>query len=190
MALGIIGLLAFLVCLGMVIVNKVRKKPIKYWLIVAPIALILFIVGVTASPAPTTALTASETSYMATVSDQSSRLSTAFTKLGELLTNSDFTSFDWKLSAASEITTIEGIYNEALALQPPSSMANIQNQYIQGVEHYNNAMILLTRGIDNLDSSLITQATTELYAGIEHINTATTLIEGFSKLSKSRHKTA
>jgi hypothetical protein len=48
MALGIIGLLVFLVCLGMVIVNKIRKKPVKYWLIGAPIALIFFIVGVSA----------------------------------------------------------------------------------------------------------------------------------------------
>jgi len=38
----------------MVIANKIRKKPVKYWLIGAPTALILFIVGVSASPTTTT----------------------------------------------------------------------------------------------------------------------------------------
>lgn len=53
MALGIIGFLAFLVCVGMVMLNKARRKPVKYWLIGAPIAFILFIV-VYLSASPTT----------------------------------------------------------------------------------------------------------------------------------------
>ncbi len=214
MALGIIGLLALAVCLVMVIVNKVRKKPVKYWLIGAPIALMYFIVGVTASPAPSapthpaptrpptraptlaptlaplqraattaatpdriSAMTASEKSYLSSI--QISRLIRALTKLIELSENPDPTSFVWKLSVASEITTIQAIYSEGLALRPPSSMTNFHDEYIKALEHYNNSNILLTRGIDNLDRSLIRRAGTEMDAGNEHIKTVGTLIEGF-----------
>ncbi len=212
-AVGFIGFVALVICLVMVIVNMVRKEPTKYWsigLLIAFILVIVGIVGLTASPAPSTptspgartaaptrayttaptkayttaptsALTATEKSYVLTVIEQGSRLSTALTKLSQLCKNPDFTSIAWKLSVASEITTIQGMYSEALAMRPPSSMAHIHDQYLQATQHLNNSMILLTRGIDNLDDSLITQGTTETYAGVEHLKIARTLAEGFSK---------
>ena len=191
MALGIIGLLAFLVCLGMVIVNKVRKKPVKYWLIGAPIALILFIVGVSAGPtpsapptlaptqAPTSTLTASEQSYVDTITDQSSRLSTAFSKLGELLQNFQLRNDEWTINVATQLDIIKQAYDEAMAIEPPNSMTEIHYKYVQGMKHFHTMIGLITEGIDNIDASLILEANNEMETGTQYILEAARLMTEF-----------
>jgi len=207
MALGIIGFLAFLVCLGMVIANKVRKKPVKYWLIGAPIALIFFIVAVSTSPttptpsqpsqSPTTptpsqpsqspskpTLTYAEQAYAKTVSAQLAPLAKAFTKLGELFQNFQTGNDEWTLQIATQILIIRNTYDEAMKLDPPSSMAEIHLKYIQAMKHYNDATYLITKGVDESNASLLTQASQELLTGRQLTNEATQLIGEFTEAHK------
>jgi len=131
------------------------------------------------TPTKTTTLSASEQNYATTIANQAEGLSTAFTKLGDLLQNYQFGNDEWTINVAAQLVIIRTIYNEAMAMEPPSSMAEIHYKYIQGLKHYYTMTDLFTKGIDQLDSSLIEQATTEMYKGMDYIQEATTLITEF-----------
>lgn len=124
-------------------------------------------------------ITASEKAYASIVSEQSKRLSESVTKLGSLLKNPEFYNDAWKVNVAAQLVTIHSIYDGAVALEPPSSMAEIHYKYVQALKHYDTAADLLAKGIDQLDSSLIDQATLEVYMGTDYLDEATNLAIDF-----------
>ena len=88
---------------------------------------------------------------------------------------------EWTFDVATQLAKIRLVYNEAMAMSPPSSMTEIHSKYTQGLEHYNTMTELLAQGIDELDADLIEQATTEMYIGQDYIDEATDLMNDFTE---------
>ena len=195
-ALFVIGLLAFLACTVVLIISLIRKKPYKRWGLGIIISLVVFTIGIVALPSsepssvspvtpsessiPTkTTLSTSEQNYATAIANQTEKLSTAFTKFGDLLQNYEFGNDEWTINVAAQLVIIRMTCDEARAMEPPNSMSEIHDKYIQGLEHYYTMTDLFTEGIDQLDISLIEQATTEMYKGMDYIEEATRLMTEF-----------
>ena len=162
---------------------------------------VIFIIGVigsiaglgdsTTSPTPTPtktptkpAITASEQAYAASVADQSNTLSEAFYDLSELTSNPQIGNNDWTVSVVIQLLTIQELYDKAMDLDPPNSMAAIHLKYIQAMDNYNDATYLFAEGVDELDASLIDEATQKMNTGRQLINEATQLINDFMEAHK------
>ena len=219
MALGIIGMLAFVIGILVLIVNAIRKKPLRVWGIIAAVGLVFFIVGVSLpepttptpapsptpapapapapvpaptptpappptpapapAPAPTPQPTSSEQAYATTIVDHSTKCGKAFNKLSELMANPQIGDDEWTLAVAVQLAMIRALYEEAMEIEPPSSMANIHYKYVQAMKHYETATHLIAQGFDELDPDLLEQAVAEIETGAQLINEATKLTREF-----------
>lgn len=168
--------------------KKKRKSRRKLYGIIAVVFVALIIIGIaipgdsTTSPTPTPtkpAITASEQAYAASVADQSNTLSEAFYDLSELTSNPQIGNNDWTFSVVIQLLTIQELYDKAMDLDPPNSMAAIHLKYIQAMDDYNDATYLMAEGIDELDASLINAATQKMNTGRQLINEATQLTLDF-----------
>jgi hypothetical protein len=130
------------------------------------------------SPAP---ITAAEQAYASAVAEQATTLTGVLYKLGDLCQNYQLGDDEWALDVATQLAIIRLVYDEAMAMSPPSSMAEIHYKYTQGLEHYNTMTELLAQGIDELDADLIGQATTEMYIGKDYIDEAANLMNDFTE---------
>lgn len=133
----------------------------------------------TSSSQPT--ITAAEQAYASAVAEQAATLTEALSELGDLLQNYQFGDDEWTTDVALQLATIRIVYDEAMAMSPPSSMTEIHYKYTQGLKHYNTMTELLAQGIDELDAGLIEQATTEGYIANDYIAEATNLINDFTE---------
>lgn len=137
------------------------------------------------SPTSSSTITAAERAYASAVGDQATTMSNALSKLGALLKNYQLGDNEWTMNVATQLVKIRMVHDEAMAMTPPSSMTEIHYQYTQGLEHYYTMTDLLTRGIDELDTSLIEQAVTEGTIANGYITEATNLMNDFTE-SKSK----
>ena len=130
------------------------------------------------------ALTPSEQAYAAAIIDQSTRVSEAFTELGMLLENLQIGDDQWTFRVAVCLVEIRAVYDEAMQLDPPSSMAEIHLKYTQTMKHFNNATYLLTQGVDELDPTLLEAATEELLTGVQLNEETIQLVHEFKETRK------
>jgi hypothetical protein len=130
------------------------------------------------SPAP---ITAAEQAYASAVAEQATTLAGVLTKLGDLLQNYQLGDDEWAINVATQLAVIRLVYDEAMAMSPPSSMAEIHSKYTQGLTHYNTMTELLAQGIDALDTDLVEQAATEMNIGTVYITEATNLMNDFTE---------
>jgi len=171
-----------------------KKKKTNVWLmgclgVIVLAAIIGGIVLATNSGAPTSApassekptITATEKAYASTVGDQATTVATALTELGDLLQNYQLGNNEWTINVATQMAKIRMVYDEAMAMTPPSSMTEIHYKYTQGLEHFHTMTDLLAQGIDELDASLLEQAATEMNIGKDYITEATNLMNDFTK---------
>ena len=173
-----------------------KKKLIG--IIVASILGIFIVIGIATSggetPAPVTTpaepaqsteteeptpLTASEQTYAIAIGEHSGKVSTAFSELGALMSEPQIGNDEWTIDVAVQLVTIQTLYDEAMEMEPPSSMADIHYKYVQAMQHYDTAVDLVIEGIDALDADLINQATAEIETGNQFLNEATRLVEEF-----------
>lgn len=129
-------------------------------------------------------LTSVEQAYATTIVNQTTTVGKALTNLSSLLQNPKYGNDEWTLQVAVQLTTIRLVYDEAMALEPPSSMVEIHLKYTQGMKAYNDMTYLFSRGVDELDPNLIDQAVTKMETGIQLINEATELVLEFRETYK------
>ena len=118
-----------------------------------------------AAPAPAPekpALTTTEQAYANAVGDQATTVGKALTNFSLLLQNPKYGNDEWTLQVAAQLVIIRMVYDEAMELDPPSSMAEIHLKYTQGMKAYNDMTYLFSRGVDELDLDLIDQAVTKM----------------------------
>jgi len=132
------------------------------------------------APAQSTTITANEQSYLTALGSNGNTYSDATNSLGVLTEDFQIGNDEWTLDVAVQLAILRAAYDEAVALNPPSSLAHIHSKYIEGLSHINNATYLIAEGLDNLDSDKINQATAELVIGNKLINEATALLNEFS----------
>lgn len=130
------------------------------------------------------ALTTAEQAYANAVADQAMSVGKALTQFGELLQNPQYGDDAWTLQVATQLVIIQTVYDQAMELDPPSSMAEIHLKYTQGMKAYNDMTYLFARGVDELDLNLIDQAVTKMETGIRLINEATELMREFTEAHK------
>lgn len=165
---------------------KTTKKKWVGGIVVLITAVIIIIAAVAiCTPTKLPSLTASEQNYCTTIVDHSSTVGEAMTKLSDLMGNAQIGDDEWTLDVATQLTIIRLAYNEALEIEPPSSMADIHYHYTQAMWHYDSATDLIAEGIDTMNADLINQAGSEIEAGTEYINETTRLLSDF----KAAHST-
>lgn len=125
------------------------------------------------------ALTASEQLYAATIADHSARVGEAFGEFSNLMSEPKLGDDEWTIRVAVQLVTIKALYDEAMEIDPPSSMAAIHYKYVQAMNHYDTATDLIVKGIDTLNSDLINDAVDEINLGNQLIREATRLTNEF-----------
>ncbi len=131
------------------------------------------------TPGKPSPLTTSEQNYATIIADQTTTVGQAFTELGALLQNPQYGNDEWTLKVATQLAIIRIVYDEAMQLDAPDSMAHIHLKYMQGMKHFNDMTYLLTQGIDNLDANLVEEAGREMDTGGQLIMEAADLMEEF-----------
>ena len=140
--------------------------------IIALIVLMVIVAGVglylganESAPATTPTMTPEEQTYRITIENRAAICGQAINALSELMTNLQIGDAQWTFNVAVQLALIQAVYDEAIAIDPPSSMAHIHDKYVQAVEHYETATQLIKQGIDEVNVNLIEQATVELFTG-------------------------
>ena len=126
-------------------------------------------------------ITPSEQAYVTTVADQAALVGQAFTELGELFQNPQFGNDQWTIKVATQLTILRMVYDEAMDLDPPSSMAENHLKYTQAMKYFNDATYLIVQGVDELDPSLLDAATEKILTGNRLLNEATQLMLEFAE---------
>lgn len=153
----------------------------KRIIVVSLVLAALLIACITPISAYAQELTPNENAYATTIADHSMRVGQALIELGDLMQNPQIGDDKWTLMVAAQIVTIRALYDEAMGINPPSSMTHIHYKYVQAMKHFESSTHLLTQGVDELNAELLDQATTELLTGSQLINEATKLMEEFTE---------
>ena len=143
------------------------------------LTIIVLVLGACSPTTTPTPLTSAEQAYATTMATNATLVGEAFTTLSSLMAYPQIGNETWTFQAAAQLVMIQLLYDEAMALNPPNSMANIHNKYIQAMSHYNSATTLIAQGIDFLNADLINQATTEITIGTQIMGEATQLLTEF-----------
>ena len=155
-----------------------KHKLIIFALITALIYVVLGnIVACTSTETP--CLTISEQNYNATLANHASRVGEESIELAYLLEEPQMENDEWRIDVDTKLTTIRMLYDEALEIEPTSSMAHIHDKYLQAMYHYDIAIELIAEGIDTQNSNLLDQAVSEMELGIEDMEEATRLMDDF-----------
>ena len=130
----------------------------------------------TDTPAQTTS---SESEYLGKLNKNSTAVGDALIKLGDQMQNYEPDSDEWIIKTAAQIVIVQSAYEEAKEFNPPASMDEIHDKYIEALSHFDQATRLLTEAIDNVDVTSLEQSMEELEAGNVLILEATEMINNF-----------
>ena len=117
-----------------------------------------------------------ELTYLTYLEGHLEGMSYAMGGLAQLVLDPQFSDDDWKAEVLVYMVLIKLGYEEAQAMDCPSSMSHIHNIYVQGLSHFSTAMDLLAEGIDYFDADSISRATTEMDIGAVLIGEAAQLM--------------
>jgi hypothetical protein len=136
----------------------------------------------TPEPTSTPEFTSAEETYKADVVEITAQYADAFTDFSELATaagedSSLLADDDWKLEMVVVLVTMRSLNEEVRALDPPGRFADVHDDLLDAVEHYDQFITLFTTGVDTLDVEKINQAGEELLLGNEAIGEATEKIK-------------
>jgi hypothetical protein len=146
-------------------------------IIIAGLVLAALLTACIAPTAYAQEITPEEQAYATIMADHSGRVTEALRQLSNLMSNPQIGDDEWTIDVAVQIVTIQMLYDEAMEIDPPSSMANIHYKYVQAMNHLDTATDLIVQGIDALDVTLIDQANSEMVSATQLMNEVTELVE-------------
>jgi hypothetical protein len=100
-------------------------------------------------------------------------------ELGLLMGNPQILDDDWRFEVAFQVALRRILYEEVKAIDPPSSLSNYHNKYVESLYHYDKAGDLLLQGIDELDPDLLEEAGVEMEIGLQLMEEAGLLLDEF-----------
>ena len=153
--------------------QKTRQGVIGCLVIVA--ALVVGAVLFVAVCSGTSTLTEAE--YAEAVASQCFMWSAHSGELAGLLENPQLFDSSWNAAVDHHLSQYLSLNEEAQALSPPESMKEVDVLYKDACQHFANSAVLIRQGIDQLDVSLIDQATSEMLLGSALLEQATELAE-------------
>ena len=120
---------------------------------------LILVILMTSLHAPTAVhaqgLTPAEKVYATTIGDHAATVCEALTEIGKLMENPLIGNDEWTLDMAVQLAAIRVLYDEAMEMDAPSSMANIHLKYVQAMKHFEAATHLIADGIDELAPGLM-----------------------------------
>jgi len=111
-------------------------------------------------------------SYASEVSDDTGVMADSFTDFGARVGNWPYSETD-TYALATDTATWQVTYDKYAGMDAPSDrFATIHSLWVSGLQCYNDAADLFARGVDNVDSSLISQASAKMDEGQNYISQA------------------
>lgn len=127
-------------------------------------------------------LTSSEQAYATTMADHIRRFSEVTSNLSHLFLNPQIGNDEWALDIAVQLAKQLALYDVAMGIDAPSSMANIHYTYMQAMYHSEAANHLIARWLDDPDNlNLLEQATAEVQTSGQLLVEAASLMEVFNE---------
>jgi hypothetical protein len=154
------------------------KKKLAGIMVGCIVAIIVLVVIFTRSSTPTP-LTASERNYALAMADHGSRVVAAMSEASNLMENAQIGNDEWIQDLATQLARIRLLYDEALEMEPPSSMVDIHYKYIQAMSHIDTCTDFITEGIDTLNVNLLDQAKSESDMAMEYMGQAADMLSDF-----------
>jgi|GEM_PF-3604682 len=133
----------------------------------------------TSSSSTNTGLTSEESTYLTTVSANIHNVGDALQSLTEMCLNPKIGNAEWEVTTGACIGALRLFINQGKGITAPSRMVNIQDKYVEGLNHFYTMTTYLDQGIKKLDSNLINQGTVEMNLGKTCIDEATELVKNF-----------
>ncbi|MCK9569844.1 hypothetical protein M0R72_12950 [Candidatus Pacearchaeota archaeon] len=126
------------------------------------------------------AITTEERSYATKMSANAKGVSSALNNLIGSAQSPAIGNATWEATINSQISILQAYIQEGRAITPPASLSNAHSEYIQFINHIDNACQYLKTGLKTYDSDLINQATAEINLAAPHGQEAKRLIEEFN----------
>ena len=111
----------------------------------------------------------SETEYKVEMGTKSLECSDKMNEIAEDYEAIDFDDSDWQSSVDEHCAEVHELYEEALNMEVPESMQENHEQYVDAMEHFNNAATYFEEAADASDETMLEQVEAEVEAGIEDL---------------------
>lgn len=122
---------------------------------------------------PTSAVDDVRTAYLKDVGVQGDMLIDGMSQLGTLLSNANYTDQTWRLQVATAMGMIRAAHETLVDMTPPVDMQALHLRIIDATEDCSDATQLLARGLDNIDSALVSEAGTLVNRCTDKMNALT-----------------
>jgi hypothetical protein len=118
-------------------------------------------------------ITADEQKYLDDLSSYMNNMQTSLDALKQLLDSLSLKDTELWQKQFSDITEVYRLYIEILKAQPyPERLKDVHDAFLEATTEQYNAILLLKEGLDNSDSSKVSE-------GVEHLNKAKVEIERY-----------
>ena len=97
--------------------------------------------------------------------------------LDQMLVNPEIDDPDWTTTITLAMEDITTLCNEACQIVPPDSMVDVHIINLEAIDGLDNAMGMLSEGIDEQDTDLVNQAATEMWLAVEILARVTDVSE-------------
>ena len=97
--------------------------------------------------------------------------------LDQMLVNPEIEDSDWTTTITLAMEDITTLCNEACQIVPPDSMVDVHIINLEAIDGLDNAMGMLSEGIDEQDTDLVNQAATEMWLAVEILARVTDVSE-------------
>ena len=97
--------------------------------------------------------------------------------LDQMLVNPEIEDSDWTTTITLAMEDITTLCNEACQIVPPDSMVDVHIINLEAIDGLDNAMGMLSEGIDEQDTDLVNQAATEMWLAAEILAQVTDVSE-------------
>ena len=127
----------------------------------------------------TPTLTTEEQVYLETMIGLNELSADVSYEIGILLENPQIFDDDWRFEVALQLSMVRILYEEAEAIEPPSSLSPYHTKYVQSLYRYDKSCDLLVQGIDELDLDILEEAIEEIDIALQLMEEAMLLLDEF-----------
>jgi hypothetical protein len=129
-------------------------------------------------------LSNAELNYEIVLMNESPICENAYTTLINLLNNPHIDDTQWVSNASSQMGILQSVYNQAMSLAPPGSMADIHAKYLQALKYMSDGASSIIKGLAGPDNNLVNQGAQALSTGSQALIGVTQLINAFNDAHK------
>lgn len=180
-----IGLLTLFVGVFLLLINLVRKKPLKDYGIMMFVGAVLIIGGLTLPekesshnriPVIKQDLSTEDKLYVNALTDNLNSWNSFFRRFGTLMGSPKVGNDTWSLDVAIELVLIEQLIDDARMMEPTSKFKKSHKSYLKAMDHYETIPLKLPEAIDNNDTRLLDKVLNSIEKGNIELAKASSLM--------------